>query len=581
MRTNTRIEFGLFDVTARQDSSPSCLAAWPWNDVAKDLRQEDRPAVKKYGTLEQRQFLMDGSFELFPNEPKNGYWGLWSRQQSNADGRFKQPPVLEVRFTQPHSSAGITLHFYEPTQDWASEVQIQWYDAEDHPLGRSSFAPDGVDFYCKRTVVGYTRLRITFLGTNHPGRYLKLSGIDYGVALTFSGQEVVEAHVLEEIDPLSDQISINTLNLTLYNRQKMFSILNPDGVFDALQHKQRFTVWEEVQETPKSPWVDHNMGTFYLSEWSNDSDTLAEFAATDAVGLLDAAPYDGGIYDTTAEELMEDLLSGYAYQLDASFTKERIRGYLPVGTRRSALQQAAFALGAVVDCSRSDKIKIYPLPSRPSSTITSNRKLEGSKVHLRPLITGVEVTAHRYQLGTEIQELYKDTLPKGTHEITLSEPAAGITVSGAELVKIGNNAVVVQVSEENEVVLKGRTYSDTNTVIRQRMKDLPPNTQENLLRVEQATLVCPDRALAVAQRILNYYDYRYEMPFRMIAGNELLADMIILESFGGVRARGVLEKLEFDLTGGYLADARLVGTRLGMPAEAYLGEIYTAERSLI
>lgn len=583
MRTNTRVEFGLFDVTARGDSAPSCPAAWPWNDVSKDLRLDERPAVHKYGTLEHRQFLMDGSFELFPDEPKGHYWGLWSSRQSGVDGRFDTPPVLEVSFSQPHSSAGITLHFYAPTQDWASEVQIQWFNAAGMQLHSAQFHPDQVDYYCSAKVDGYTKLQIAFLGTSRPGRYLKLTGLDYGVALTFSGSEVVTAHVLEEVDPLSNEISINTLKLTLFNRQGEFSILNPQGVFDVLQHKQKFTVWEDVRQTPRAAEiVSHNMGTFYLSEWSNTSDTLADFTATDAVGLLDAAPHNGGIYDTTAGELVADVLAGYEYQLDPALEKERLRGYLPIGTRRSALQQVAFALGAVVDCSRSDKIKIYLPPERSSSLITYQRKMMGSKVSLRALITGVAVTAHQYQLGSATEELYKDTLPKGTHQITFSEPAAHITATGGQLIQSGNNYAVVQVAKEGEVIITGRKYTDAQTVTQRRAADLPPNVQDNVLQVEEATLISPERAEAVALRILDYYARRYEQQFEMVAGDELLSDMLIVESFGGEKVRGVLEKMEFDLTGGYRADVKVVGRRMDATAAAYTGrEIYTGERSLI
>lgn len=46
--------------------------------------------------------------------------------------------------------------------------------------------------------------------------------------------------------------------------------------------------------------------------------------------------------------------------------------------------------------------------------------------------------------------------------------------------------------------------------------------------------------------------------------------------------RGVLTKLEFDLTGGFVADAKVVGRRLSGTAAAYAGdEIHAGERSLI
>ena len=67
----------------------------------------------------------------------------------------------------------------------------------------------------------------------------------------------------------------------------------------------------------------------------------------------------------------------------------------------------------------------------------------------------------------------------------------------------------------------------------------------------------------------------------MQAGTEVLADMLIVESFGGEMVRGQLEKMEFDLTGGYRADVRVTGRRLSLGADAYTGEIYAGERSLI
>lgn len=582
MRTNTRVEFGLYDVTARGDSAPACPAAQDWDDVAGDLRLEERPGQLKYGTLEARQFLMDGSFELFPDEPQGLFWGLWSRQQSGPDGRFAQPPVLEVGFAQAHSSAGITLHFYKPTGDWASGVLVQWYGASGELLSSAQFAPDGVDYYCAHKVEGYHKLRLTFTATRRPGRYLKLAGLDYGVALTFEGQEVVTAHVLEEVDLLSNEISINTLNLTLYNRAGKFSILNPEGVFDVLQHKQKFTVWEDVRADARAAeMVSHNMGTFYLSDWENTSDTLASFTATDAVGLLDSAPHNGGVYDTTAGALAADILAGYDYQLAPAYEAERVRGYLPIGTRRSALQQLAFALGAVVDCSRSDKIKIYPAPTRASSLITYRRKLLGSKVALRPLITGVAVTGHQYLRGGAEEELFKDDLEAGTHQVTFTEPAADVAVAGAELVEWGNNYAVVRVPAAGQVVITGHKYIEAQTVALQRPGNIPANAQENVLRVEGATLVGPERAAGVAQRVLDYYGKRYEQTFQLVAGDEALADMLVVESFGGERVRGALEKMEFDLTGGYRADVRVVGQRLNTTAAAYVGELHVGERGVM
>lgn len=259
--------------------------------------------------------------------------------------------------------------------------------------------------------------------------------------------------------------------------------------------------------------------------------------------------------------------------------------YIPAGTRREALQQLAFAIGAVVDCSRGEIIRIVPAPQRASGLIGTDRRLQdGSKVTLLALVTAVSVTAHRYIPGEASEELYKDTLEPGTYRVTFDAPAVAdsLAVRGAELSERGVNHCTLTVSKAAEVCVTGRKYSDSATVLRREASNLPSNAQGNEVSVPDATLVSPDRAAAVAARVLDYYAQRYEQTFRMVAGDEKLADRLIVESFGGEMVRGVVTKLEFDLTGGFLADAKIVGRKLSNNAAAYAGEeIHAGERSFI
>ncbi len=60
--------------------------------------------------------------------------------------------------------------------------------------------------------------------------------------------------------------------------------------------------------------------------------------------------------------------------------------------------------------------------------------------------------------------------------------------------------------------------------------------------------MCPDRAAAVTARVLDYYAQRWaSRPFRMVAGDEKLADRLIVESFGGEMVRGKLFWLKLNL----------------------------------
>lgn len=100
MNTSTRVEFGLYDVTARSDSAPVTEDAKDFCNLSKDLLLESVPNQNKYGTLETRQWLMDGSFLFFPETPRQYFWGFWSTEQSNGNGAFANPPVLNMQNIQ-------------------------------------------------------------------------------------------------------------------------------------------------------------------------------------------------------------------------------------------------------------------------------------------------------------------------------------------------------------------------------------------------------------------------------------------------------------------------------------------------
>ncbi len=76
MNTSTRVEFGLYDVTARSDSAPVTEDAKDFCNLSKDLLLESVPNQNKYGTLETRQWLMDGSFLFFPRNASAVFLGL-------------------------------------------------------------------------------------------------------------------------------------------------------------------------------------------------------------------------------------------------------------------------------------------------------------------------------------------------------------------------------------------------------------------------------------------------------------------------------------------------------------------------
>lgn len=573
MATSTKIIFDLFDVTAKADSTPDFSDARFFCNP-QDLKCESRFPQPNYATLEHNHFLLDGSFELFPNNPIGKRFGFWSNEVSDEFGKFKNKPKLPIYFNKPHSSMGLTLYFWQATQDWASQIKIEWFGSSGEKLATGVYYPDSLIFFAEKKVENYYKILITFERTNNPGHIVKLADIKYGVQLIFTGDDVISASIIEEVDMLSNSLRVNTLQVKLFSRTSLFNILNREGFQSVLQHKQRFYVVEEVNGT------EVPMGTFYLSDIGNTSPTIAEFKAVSIIGLLDGVPYNGGMYNTDAAQFASELLQGYNYELHPDLQNEHIEGYLPQTTLRRALQEFAFSLSAVIDTSRSDVIRIFPPPSRPSSLIGKNRKFAKNSVKIRPLITGVQVTAHSYKPTTEEVILFDDELPVGRHRISFNEPMHDLYCTPAIIVDSGVNFAVIDVDVEGEVMLVGKGYISVKTIHSYDSENIPANAETNILKVSQATLVSNKTAPRIAKRILSYYENRFEQKFKMKAQDELLADIVIIEN-DGEKLKAFFEKMEFDLTGGFLVSAIACGKPIEVSYKSFMGEFYSGERGLI
>jgi hypothetical protein len=221
-KTGARISFGLVDVTAKQDSILTITDKQDFVNL-DDLKEDDLVETK-YGTCEKNQFALDGTFELMPDELQS--MGLWSNSMSGEDGTFETPPVLNIDFTEPHSSMGLTFTFSK-ANDYCNHLNIKYYDADDNLILAQDFRPDNYFYVASSIIENYQRIVITFYSTNNPYRYLKLYSILYGADKIFDKDSLMSANLLEEVDLLSSELNINTLDFKVYSENDEFNIINP------------------------------------------------------------------------------------------------------------------------------------------------------------------------------------------------------------------------------------------------------------------------------------------------------------------------------------------------------------------
>ena len=568
MKTKASIQFGFVDVTAKADSGLTVNNQQEFVNL-EDLKKDDIVETK-YGTLERNQFALDGSFELMPDNLKNMCW--WSKQMSDESGNFETPLTLEIDFTESHSSLGLTFLFSE-TGDYCNNLNIKYYDKDNILISNVNFSPDNVKYVANNIVENYTKIVITFYSTNNPCRYLKLYQILYGAEKTFEGDSLKSASILEEVDLLSSEIPINTLDFTIYSADDDFNILNPQGVYTLLQQRQKLEVTEIlIKENKRIP-----MGTFYLDTWKNKNDKQMDISAIDLVGVIDKTDFSGGIYQNiTAANLLKEIftsagLSSDDYEIQEDLKTIILNGYLPICTHRKALQQVVFAIGAVSDCSRGSKIRIYTVEDvekvEDREIIDKNNRFQNTlEIKQNEIVTGVSVNAHNYTKTTTQEKLYEGVLDKGKTTIKFNDPVYNISCTGGTIVEFNCNYAIISCTAESNVVINGYKYEDNIQEYLVELENSSDNDTKNILKIENAYLVSKSNAKTIATKILEYYKETYTTSLEFLLGDEILTqDLEVDQSYNKLLV-GHANKFDIDLTGGFIVKAEL-NTRIRLAYE--------------
>ena len=588
---DTKITMEVIDTTAQEAASPgsSDQMLW-WGPVQLKFPQ---PLYKKFITLEDGFAVMDGTFEPFPDDPYRAeyvsgeilpdgiQYGWWTKSFSNAEGLFSVSPVLKITWVSAHTSMGLTLHWYD---DVPLKINIRWYSGwEDNSLIYSrDYMVDSADFTAEGFVSGYKRIDLTVLKTK-PFRQAKLYGIDYGYNISWSEGSVIFAKVLEEVDPISAELSVNTLNFELQGKQGEFNILRPSGVYQSFQQQQPV----KVQYTEDGNSKD--MGTFYLDTWEGQDNDTGSFTAVDAIGVLDKTNFYGAVFNNTpasdAVKKVMDSAGWTKYELAEDLKSILVSGIIEPCTHREALQQIAFSLMAIVEDNRSDTIRIHRTPRTYGHLITRDRKIIGGKIKQDKNITRVDVTAHQFVLGTQREELFKDTLQPGINLVQLSDPAAEVQ-SETENATTGGNMpdapdspyyVMVKVGSEEaiEVTLTGLVYQDMSTLYSAGSAAI----EENIASVEAATLITPGIAQEVAAHVLDYYLQRYELTNTVIPQEESSGEKIAVQlADGNDYVEGTIIGMDVDITGGFIANTTIISTGKSLKVVSYCGELYAGQQ---
>ena len=504
MATNgVSIYYGDIAPGAKESFSPSISDKEDF--VIEDQLKKNGLYFKNYGNpCEMYSVVLDGSTQVFPPDPENKNMGIWSKQISNENGEFETPIVLTLSANQNFSSQGFTFIFDTYNNIYPTKINIHWWrDGEETTdLGEKDFVPDNPKYFAHNKVEYYNRVVITFYSLNMPKNRLKLRSIDYGYGTVFYGDELRNTKILQEIDPISSEISINTADFVLDSNR---------GIEYSFQEKQPLSIY----------FNGKLKATTFVKKSRRKSKFLWEIKSEDYIGFLDRIPFYGGVYNNkNAGELFNEIFSkaNVPYKIDDAIQNEFVSGHIPYTSCREALRQVAFATQRVVDTSNSDVVNVYTLDDSLKQHISLERIMQCQSFSEDEVVTSVELVEHSYVKKDDDVVVYSAE-ESGEGEnifIVFQEPIHTLTISNGSIVESGENYAII--NAESQCVLMGKKYDHITTSKTKRNESVLAATIEKNVLINSATLVSSLNVANVLDMCYNYITKKNSARMKIIEG---------------------------------------------------------------
>lgn len=511
-----------------------------------------------YATLEPRGWALDGSAELLPDAPE-GFW--WSETRSDDAGAFSVPPVLTFSFPTPYTATGLTVTFWPASGEWCSRLRVSWFNGNTL-LAQTDAYPDAPQWTLQKTVESFDKVRIELLATNIPGHFAKVCLIEIGQTLWFGKQQIASVHMVNEIDPTLSDLTVDTMTVCIRENT---------GLSLAPQENQRLELYRD----------DALAAVQYITGSSRESKERYTFSCQSAIGLLEDCCL-GGIYDAApVQQVLDDILDGTRYILSPLFADVTITGHLPVSTRRQALQQLAFAIGAVVTTRGSGVIQLLPLSDTVSGRFVKSRIFQGGKMETAPRVAKLQVTSHSYTQSQEEEVLLDEEPVSGENVLfTFEAPHHSYRITGGTLTGSGANWVTV--TAQGPVTLCAQKYIHST---RQHTKVDPAATAQernDVLTVQDVTLVHAGNVSQVLERLYETARLRQTLEQDVVIDGHYAGQRVATEAPWGGQLRGYITSMESDLTPtGHTASVTILGVEVAAEnALYYAGELYAGEEVL-
>lgn len=364
-------------------------------------------------------------------------------------------------------------------------------------------------------------------------------------------------HLAESM--VGDQLSYDTASfgVTLVTGEGWSGFITTDAGELYTAGEQFLVLADEMMDVPAYPYgyqAVYDDGTshfvFYVQRITRTGKRDYQIDCISAVGLLSTMQYDGGLWlytaPTTVQALLNDILSGsgVSFSYDQTYANQRVSGWLPISTKREAIQQVLFATGLNLIRQHDGTSYVTGLDASTSTQIPDNRVYYGGKVTGKQSVSKVVVVEHDYVYSTETEEIFSGDITDANTKIIFQKPYHDVTaVDGnnnpVTITAYTNYCIVANVV--NDVTITGQMYIDNATEIN---IDLNHDT-DKVARVDKATLVNIMNAEGVANRIAQFYSSAVTVESAVVyEGDELPGDNVTMKNTWDETVVGLISQMD-------------------------------------
>lgn len=340
-----------------------------------NIALSDNASISRYSTGEPNLTVLDGSCGIVPSSPPYGTTGFLSAEIFDDSSH----PVIRLELPSENKSSipGVSICWSTAFNEYATDFSVSAYLGAKKLKTVTVNGNKSIRSDVEVELSGFDAVELEVLKWCLPDRRVRVEQVKIGRYLVFDKTKILSYSHSSARDPISGQLSQESISFSLDNSDRTWDSVNPQGIYKYIYERQPVTVRYGMDVDGKTEWVSGGM--FFLSEWSVPANSIeASFQARDAFLYLSSTKYTGSKYGTLYEMCYDalELLEADEITFDIS---DELKDYSTDITSDEStyhnsdiLQLAANAAGMALYQTRDGVIKI----NRVYEADTSNPVLD-------------------------------------------------------------------------------------------------------------------------------------------------------------------------------------------------------------